>query len=128
MKLIVDRTKWLRGEGSDVSRLLRPSDGKMCCLGFVCLAFGMNAQSITNVATPSSVADAKRIGLNKDHSDVPEALRWLLKERAGESIRDSDDCAELMRCNDLIVESNEWREAGITKIFKDHDIEVEFVN
>jgi hypothetical protein len=34
MKLTVDRKTWLRGEGDRVSRLLRPSDGQMCCLGF----------------------------------------------------------------------------------------------
>lgn len=33
-KLIIDRSRWLRGEGCDASYLLRPADNKMCCLGF----------------------------------------------------------------------------------------------
>ena len=34
LNVIVNRETWLRGEGSDKSFLLRPADGKMCCMGF----------------------------------------------------------------------------------------------
>jgi len=57
MKLEIDRTKWLRGEGSDASRLLRPSDGKMCCLGFACLAAGYAPVNIENKSTVKQVTD-----------------------------------------------------------------------
>ena len=33
MKFQLKKSKWLRGEGCDASRLLRPFDGKMCCMG-----------------------------------------------------------------------------------------------
>lgn len=36
MKLTIDRSKWLRGDPN--SMLLRPTDGRMCCLGFLGLA------------------------------------------------------------------------------------------
>ncbi len=41
MKFIIDRRVWLRGEGSANSFLLRPADGKMCCMGQVCLQLGV---------------------------------------------------------------------------------------
>ena len=39
--LKIDRRTWLRGEGASQSFLLREADGKMCCLGFACLAAGL---------------------------------------------------------------------------------------
>lgn len=46
MKLTIDRSKWLRGEGSDESYLLRESDGKMCCVGFFAIACGVSPDEI----------------------------------------------------------------------------------
>ena len=41
MKLVIDRKVWLRGEGDAVSRLLRPEDQKMCCVGISGKALGL---------------------------------------------------------------------------------------
>ena len=46
MKFTVETKNWLRGEDSNHSRLLRPRDGKMCCLGFLSLACGIAPQDI----------------------------------------------------------------------------------
>lgn len=46
MKLVIERAKWLRGEGGKASRLLRPKDGKMCCVGFAALALGHTEDEI----------------------------------------------------------------------------------
>lgn len=46
MKFIIDRSKWLRGEGYELSSLLRISDGKMCCVGQMCLQLGQTPEQI----------------------------------------------------------------------------------
>lgn len=46
MKLTIDRTRWIRGEGSYNSYLLRPQDGKMCCIGFLAKAHGIPDRDI----------------------------------------------------------------------------------
>lgn len=38
--VVIDRSRWLRGEGSNQSYLLRKDDQKMCCVGFLCQALG----------------------------------------------------------------------------------------
>ncbi len=52
-KFIVQKSKWLRGEGP--SRLPRSCDNKMCCLGFVSLACGLERDDILDVSLPSGV-------------------------------------------------------------------------
>ena len=54
-KLIIDRSKWLRGEGPSRSYLLRAEDGKMCCLGFECLLRGQKEDDILLVKMPSAI-------------------------------------------------------------------------
>lgn len=53
--LTIQRSKWLRGEGSKVSRMLRPSDGRMCCLGQEALAFGVPESCLLDQFTPRQV-------------------------------------------------------------------------
>lgn len=48
-RVVVDRSKWLRGEGSYKSRLLRPADGRMCCMGSAALAKGLSKDEIRDV-------------------------------------------------------------------------------
>lgn len=52
----VDRRTWLRGEGFS-SRLLRKTDGKMCCMGSYCLARGLKPEEIEDVASVNSAVD-----------------------------------------------------------------------
>ena len=54
--LVIDRRRWLRGEGSVVSALYRSSDRKMCCLGFACLASGLLVRDIRDHRMPFSFA------------------------------------------------------------------------
>ena len=54
LHVVVDRSRWLRGEGSMKSFLFRPTDGKMCCLGFACLANGDNESVISGARSPSA--------------------------------------------------------------------------
>jgi hypothetical protein len=125
MKLVIDRKLWLRGEGSDCSSLLRDKDRKMCCLGFLCLANGLSEQDIIDIQTPGNLSERRR-------EPLPGTLRWLIDENG-----DSKDCAELMRFNDAkmawdyhssTVNLEDCREFEIARVFRNHDIEVEFVN
>lgn len=42
MNLEISRREWLRNEGMIASRLLRPRDGKRCCVGIYCRALGIS--------------------------------------------------------------------------------------
>ena len=68
IKVYIDRNRWLRGEGSGVSRLLRSTDGKMCCLGFCMLALGRTEEQIRDVTTPAA---KERLGFNETPLSVP---------------------------------------------------------
>jgi hypothetical protein len=58
MKVIVDRTKWLRGQyGQYDSYLLREHDGKMCCLGFRCEQLGVSRDDLKGKEMPESVEE-----------------------------------------------------------------------
>jgi hypothetical protein len=50
--ITIDRSRWLHGEGGRASSLQRATDGKRCCIGFVCLAFGAKEEDIIGKANP----------------------------------------------------------------------------
>jgi hypothetical protein len=52
-EVTVDRSTWLRGEGSYYSFLKRKLDGKMCCLGAFCIAAGYTTDEIMDIKSPS---------------------------------------------------------------------------
>jgi hypothetical protein len=77
LKVEVDRNRWYRGKGGKFSRLLTTENtkygtikdpgyeripkedaGKMCCLGFACLAAGMEEKDIQGMPLPSSVVSS----------------------------------------------------------------------
>lgn len=53
----IPRSKWLRGEGSMDSFLLRGRDGKMCCVGFMCLARGVPVDVLVGEKTVRELGD-----------------------------------------------------------------------
>ena len=56
----IDRKRWLRGEGGRVSSLLRPSDGKMCCMGFYCLVMGLSPEDICDIHSLGAIKDNQK--------------------------------------------------------------------
>lgn len=46
---------WYRGGIPEESRLLRPLDGKMCCLGFAALDCGVSREAVYNRGYPSEI-------------------------------------------------------------------------
>lgn len=109
MKLIIDRAKWLRGEGGLPSYLLRKYDNKMCCVGFYLKACGMKDVDILSKSVPSKVVD------------LPKHALWLVIGRL-----DSHNSG-LLHVNDTTFSSEDERENKITEIFAQHDVQVEFV-
>lgn len=119
MKLIIDRSKWLRGE-IYTSCLLRSSDGKMCCLGM--LAHQVSPEvDLAGLICPSA---------------VPTQVQWpqgLLrvehrKEDEQTFYFDSVQANALMRINDSETHTDSEREAELKKEFAKIDIEVEFID
>lgn len=115
MKLTIDRSRWLRGEGSVVSRLLRPADGKMCCLGFYGLAMGANPDALLDVTAPQVARDLAPFAALIEHDE--RAACWP-----------TVTCGNLMCDNDDEHTTAEDREARLTKYFAEIGVEVEFVD
>lgn len=113
MKFTIDRTRWLRGEGSDVSKLLRPSDGKMCCVGFFCLAQGLSEDTINDKPTYYAVIGS----IEND----PFVL-------TGDYIIDRQETWSMYHVNDSPLLSDEEREKLLTNNFAKLGHKVEFIN
>lgn len=117
MKVIIDRTRWLRGEPHK-SKLLRESDGKMCCLGFHALACGYTEEQIASKSTPIQLIT--EVGQNKYNKNMSHVSTKC----------DSNIIWNLMQINDTndseMTES--MREEGIITNGKKIDIEFEFIN
>lgn len=115
MKLVIDRAKWLRGEGSKRSYLLRVADQKMCCLGFYGRQIGMTPVELMGYGTP----------IHTDNEDWPS---WLVERReAPMRSTHSATCGALMGLNDAEALDDATREKQITEQFAAHGVEVEFI-
>lgn len=109
MKLVIDRSRWLRNVSkSELSCLIRRSDGKMCCLGFYGCALGFNPVMMENYGSPESQL-------------LLDWPRWMLE--VGDKTINSKDTRRLMTLNDDLGD-----EQGITEIFAKHGVEVIFVD
>lgn len=53
MELVIERSKWLRGDMD--SYLYRTEDSKMCCLGFLACAVGYTQDEISDSCNPASL-------------------------------------------------------------------------
>ena len=100
------RLTWLRGEGSDKSTLLRSSDGKMCCLGFLALQLGAEESYIKGRDCPGQACKV----------NWPKSLSLYTGAQ-------SPLCVELMKINDGSADEQE-----LTEKFAEANIEVTFIN
>lgn len=117
MKLVIDRTRWLRGEGRG-SRLLRQEDNKMCCLGFLGQHCGVSDAEMLERAAPWQAKPEK----------FPSWLTIKLDPEEDSVLDASKACYDIMRTNDNTSLSDLTREATLVEMFANHDIQVEFVN
>lgn len=128
IKLIIEREFWLRGEGSLDSRLLRPSDGKMCCLGYYGKLCGLTTDQIKDIESPQTIEPTQ-----VDDGFSVKAV-WVNPKQQGEWLFMDDnasipsvDCENLMVNNDDEDITDTVREQLISKTFAKHDIEVQFI-
>lgn len=112
MKLVIDRNKWLRGEGPSQSRLIRSNDNQMCCLGFLGKACGISEQELFDEYTPETAGDENK---------------WPNGIFNEDAVENSDITAELMEINDDENLTDENRESNLIERFATINIEVEFV-
>lgn len=120
MKVEIKRDRWLRGEGSQYSWLLESETRHMCCLGFMCLAFGFTEEDILRVRAPQETRIASEdTGLDDNplftfHVDKARYINSMLTDEAM-NVNDDPDITDLEREEKLI------------EMFKDHGIKLEFV-
>lgn len=111
-ELTVDKSIWLRGEGSSSSALLRESDGKMCCLGVYLHACGVTKELLKSQLRPSDV-----------NTEIPA---WLLTKPGGKYNRTSPLARALIQANDDHFYTQAQRERKIKKLFAQAGVKVIF--
>jgi len=118
---IINRAKWLHGEVNERSAennsvLLRPEDGKMCCLGFF-------AKSVCQLKNKDieSIGDLE-LEILKNSNLKNKFPKWFF-EKYGLSA----DAWSLMEANDIFSLEDLVRENIIQTLFKKHNIDVKFV-
>ena len=144
IKFTVLRDSWIRGDENP--KLLRPEDGKRCCLGFLAKTMGLTDYDISGVGDPTGV---RNIPGKNDFSDLLTVSNMDFR-------RPSKVCSLIIKANDdfpykLANEINifpeevnskefkyrvkpeqlnvieQYREDKLKKLFSDLDVEVEFV-
>jgi len=112
-KLVIDRSMW--GAGS----LLRPGDGKMCCLGFASKACGATDDEIKGLDFPPPYFIDK-YGLPK----------WMCLSPKFEHLCVDEGLAPPLRAtsiNDTVHISDSERESELIKLFNYNGIELSFI-
>lgn len=102
-KFIVYRDAWCRGKGDNYSKLRRSEDGTMCCLGFLALTCGATKELIT------------------DHG-LLDHINVVVPKKVRENQR------IIAQINDNELRSEELRESDLKTMFKECDIEIEFLD
>lgn len=106
----IKRSEWLRGEGNSVSRLLRSTDLKRCCVGIYARACGIPDPAIIDMGWPNVGSERINGGFRWR---VPET-HWLAQLN------------NLAGVNDDEGSSSGARESTIAAIFAKHGITVTF--
>ena len=121
MTFTIDVDKWLRGKGSINSYLLRPEDGRQCCIGLYLTACGI----------PDEVLNLKRAA-GTISCDLPNDALWLMDSSMDGDI-DSDIAEIFYYDNDSqqLTESErrtrirrQFSLAGIQVLFSDEALAV----
>lgn len=116
MEFTVSRKTWLRGEGSSNSYLLRPSDGKMCCLGFLALSCGL---------TPAEIEGHSDLFVLERANKLPASL-VIPADNPDDEPLNSDVCWDIMAVNDATERKN--REERLAELFAQAGIQVTFTD
>lgn len=114
-KLVIDRSRWLRGEGSLRSSLYRASDKKMCCLGFDAVSCGIDISVMAEVASP--------IGLGYFYP----TSAWRIMDDDGYKTN-SHVVGNMMEINDEKAMTDTEREASLIPLFASVGIDLSFID
>lgn len=107
-RLVIDRSRWLRAPlAGSASMLFRPSDGKMCCIGFYGRACGYSEHDMAGNGFPWALSYTARWP------------RWLMESSGAIPLTDVNDAPTLSAAD---------REAKIAAIFAENGVEVVFVD
>ena len=121
MDMVIERSKWLRGDENTPSMLLSPKSGRMCCLGFYALVCGYKREDIKGRTTPSDLGNPSMfpstIVIERQDKDV------LLS-----SHKNSAKCDKLMEVNDAPELPERQREQQLTTLFKEINVNVMFID
>lgn len=111
MTYTITRSTWLRGEGANLSKLLRPTDGKQCCLGQVALQCGN---------TPKQILDIRTLfrAITEKSATFPE---WL-------TINDHSAAQIAYDINDDQHTSDSEKEDALTRLFAANGQELMFID
>lgn len=123
-KFTVKRKRWLRGKGSDESRLLTNSN-KMCCLGFYARACGLSTKQIKDQSSPENAAFIYTYS-DDDYYASPEKDKVWKTKLINKYGRDTATCSSLMETNDDEDMKDSVREKKIKSLFKKLGITVKF--
>jgi len=117
MKYTIDRQTWRRGGDSKESNdkfgntyLLNPK-GFMCCLGQCLLQEGISKDRLLSIEIPQDVD-----------------LNSSFVRRSFEGFLDTSLSIKAMAVNDDPSYSDKAREEELTKLFKQNNLELEFIN
>lgn len=120
----IKRSEWHRGSSSKGSAMLlsndKASNGKRCCLGFVARECGLADDDIRNIPMPSS--------LSGHDVELPSAMKWLVERvwPRNNGLEQWENRVAEINDDDMIDDAR--REELLTPIFREHDIEPEFVD
>jgi hypothetical protein len=128
-KFTVERSKWLRGN-PQTSVLLDGDTGKMCCVGFLSRACGLEKRTISEQGTLSELAN--RGGSSAKAVSRRKVLAQFLKDLKGRAWRsakyaNSNVAQEIYEANDMRHAGDGAIEARLRSLFAQLDIDVEFV-
>lgn len=114
MKVTIDRKQWHRGDGNKDSALCVPETGKMCCLGFVCMEYGVKKLDMTGITCPAYLLT---------ETELPN---WLV-EFYRRPDRGDADVITMMNINDTKGIDDVSRERVLTMLAASHGLELEFI-
>ena len=121
-KFTVDLKRWRCGGnyytenilGKGITSLLN-SEGYMCCLGFACLAAGIETERIFNKPVPMSLRQV-----------IPN-LTTSIPYHGATMIINTDFSSEATRINDNPVTTSQEKMGALKELGKKHNIEIDFV-
>lgn len=111
-KLVIDRKVWLRGETE--SFLLRPEDGKRCCVGIYLSGLGLTDECLADKEAAAQLM-----------CSVPTEAVWLIDDLRGQNSKSAED---LYAINDEEDADESIREKQIRAEFKKRGVAVRFIN